>query len=116
MDASTLASQIHEWFEEGTAAVPTTVRWTVPRACHGTARRRRTDRPVRRNGADSADCAGQKRPRDHPEWGKSTARGRSRARGVGHMQTPAAFEYQRATSVDHAVQLLGELGPEARLI
>ena len=32
------------------------------------------------------------------------------------MQTPAAFEYQRATSVDHAVQLLGELGPEARLI
>jgi uncharacterized protein with von Willebrand factor type A (vWA) domain len=32
------------------------------------------------------------------------------------MQTPAAFEYQRATSVEHAVQLLGELGPEARLI
>jgi carbon-monoxide dehydrogenase medium subunit len=32
------------------------------------------------------------------------------------MQTPAPFGYERATSVDHAIQLLGELGPEARLV
>jgi CO/xanthine dehydrogenase FAD-binding subunit len=29
------------------------------------------------------------------------------------MQTPAAFEYERATSVDHALSLLKSLGPEA---
>lgn len=32
------------------------------------------------------------------------------------MQTPAPFGYERATSVDHAIQLLEELGPEARLV
>jgi carbon-monoxide dehydrogenase medium subunit len=32
------------------------------------------------------------------------------------VQVPAAFEYERATSVDHAVTLLGKLGPEARVI
>ncbi len=32
------------------------------------------------------------------------------------MQTPAAFGYDRATSVDHAISLLAERGPEARLI
>jgi aerobic carbon-monoxide dehydrogenase medium subunit len=32
------------------------------------------------------------------------------------MQTPAPFEYERATSVDHAVALLERLGPEARLV
>jgi len=32
------------------------------------------------------------------------------------MQTPAPFGYERATSVDHAVSLLEELGPEARLV
>jgi carbon-monoxide dehydrogenase medium subunit len=32
------------------------------------------------------------------------------------MQTPAPFGYERATSVDHAIQLLEELGSEARLV
>lgn len=32
------------------------------------------------------------------------------------MQTPAAVAYARATSVDHALQLLAEAGPEARFI
>ena len=32
------------------------------------------------------------------------------------MQTPAPFGYDRATSVDHALTLLEELGPETRII
>ena len=32
------------------------------------------------------------------------------------MQVPAPFEYERATSVDHALELLTELGPDARLL
>src|SRR5215813_8287286 len=32
------------------------------------------------------------------------------------MQVPAPFEYERATSVDHAIDLLERLGPSARLI
>lgn len=32
------------------------------------------------------------------------------------MQVPAPFEYERATSVEHALSLLETLGPEARLI
>ena len=32
------------------------------------------------------------------------------------MQVPAPFEYERATSVDHALDLLQRLGPEARLL
>jgi aerobic carbon-monoxide dehydrogenase medium subunit len=32
------------------------------------------------------------------------------------MQVPAPFEYERATSVDHALSLLGRLGEEARLV
>ena len=32
------------------------------------------------------------------------------------MQVPAPFEYERATSVDHAIGLLERLGSEARLI
>ena len=32
------------------------------------------------------------------------------------MQTPAPFEYERATSVEHALQLLERHGPEARLV
>ncbi|MCH5641201.1 MULTISPECIES: xanthine dehydrogenase family protein subunit M [unclassified Gordonia (in: high G+C Gram-positive bacteria)] len=32
------------------------------------------------------------------------------------MQVPAPFEYERATSVDDAIRLLGQLGDEARLI
>jgi aerobic carbon-monoxide dehydrogenase medium subunit len=32
------------------------------------------------------------------------------------VQVPAPFEYDRATSVDHALELLRRLGPEARLL
>jgi len=32
------------------------------------------------------------------------------------MQVPAPFEYERATSVDHAIDLLERLGSEARLV
>lgn len=32
------------------------------------------------------------------------------------LQVPAPFEYERATSVDHALELLHRLGPEARLL
>ena len=32
------------------------------------------------------------------------------------MQTPAPFEYERATSVDGAIAALDRLGPEARVI
>jgi len=32
------------------------------------------------------------------------------------VQTPAAFEYERATSVEHALSLLTSLGPEARIV
>lgn len=32
------------------------------------------------------------------------------------MQVPAPFEYERATSIDHAIGLLERLGPEARII
>ncbi|MBN9621334.1 MAG: xanthine dehydrogenase family protein subunit M [Actinobacteria bacterium] len=32
------------------------------------------------------------------------------------MQVPAPFEYERATSVDHALQLLVQLGPESRIL
>jgi aerobic carbon-monoxide dehydrogenase medium subunit len=32
------------------------------------------------------------------------------------MQTPAPFEYERATSVDGAIAALGERGPDARVI
>ncbi len=32
------------------------------------------------------------------------------------MQVPAPFEYERATSVEHALELLTRLGPEARLL
>jgi aerobic carbon-monoxide dehydrogenase medium subunit len=32
------------------------------------------------------------------------------------VQVPAPFEYERATSIEHALELLAELGPEARLL
>src|SRR4051794_38068835 len=32
------------------------------------------------------------------------------------VQTPAPFEYERATSVDHALLLLDRHGPDARLV
>jgi aerobic carbon-monoxide dehydrogenase medium subunit len=32
------------------------------------------------------------------------------------VQVPAPFEYERATSVDHALELLQSLGPEARIV
>ncbi len=34
----------------------------------------------------------------------------------GTVQTPAPFEYERATSVDHALSLLEQHGPEARVV
>src|SRR5690349_753784 len=36
--------------------------------------------------------------------------------GSSLLQVPAPFEYARATSVDNAIELLSELGPEARLL
>ena len=39
----------------------------------------------------------------------------ARSKG-GHVQTPAPFEYERATSIDHALALLERHGPEARLL
>jgi aerobic carbon-monoxide dehydrogenase medium subunit len=36
--------------------------------------------------------------------------------GRNAVQTPAAFEYERATSVEHALSLLQSLGPEARIV
>jgi aerobic carbon-monoxide dehydrogenase medium subunit len=38
------------------------------------------------------------------------------ARKEDALQTPAAFEYERATSVEHALSLLQSLGPEARIV
>jgi carbon-monoxide dehydrogenase medium subunit len=35
---------------------------------------------------------------------------------VVHVQTPGPFEYERATSVDHALALLDRAGPESRVI
>ena len=32
------------------------------------------------------------------------------------MQVPAPFEYERATSVDHAIALMERLGDEARIV
>ena len=32
------------------------------------------------------------------------------------MQVPAHFEYQRATSVEHAIALLARHGPETRVV
>jgi carbon-monoxide dehydrogenase medium subunit len=32
------------------------------------------------------------------------------------VQVPAPFEYERATSIEHALELLAQLGPEARLL
>src|SRR5687768_7690305 len=36
--------------------------------------------------------------------------------GVTQMQVPAHFEYERATSVDHALGLLARWGSEARVV
>jgi carbon-monoxide dehydrogenase medium subunit len=33
-----------------------------------------------------------------------------------HLQVPAPFDYERATSIEHAIALLEELGPGARLL
>ena len=38
------------------------------------------------------------------------------ARTIALVQLPAQFEYERATSVDHAIELLQRLGPEARVV
>jgi aerobic carbon-monoxide dehydrogenase medium subunit len=34
----------------------------------------------------------------------------------GRMQVPAAFQYRKATSVEHALTLLAEYGPESRVV
>ena len=39
-----------------------------------------------------------------------------RAAPYNRLQVPAPFEYERATSVDNALELLTELGPDARLL
>jgi aerobic carbon-monoxide dehydrogenase medium subunit len=39
-----------------------------------------------------------------------------RHQGVGQLQVPAPFDYERASSVDEALSLLEELGPGARLL
>src|SRR3712207_9345300 len=44
------------------------------------------------------------------------SRGVLRNRGECTVQVPAPFEYERATSVDNALELLGRLGPEARVV
>ena len=44
------------------------------------------------------------------------AKAPGRARRAVPMQVPAPFEYERATSVEHALELLRERGPEARLL
>src|SRR5215471_4565207 len=42
--------------------------------------------------------------------------GRTEIRRDVSMQVPAPFDYERATSVEHAIGLLERLGPTARLI
>jgi CO/xanthine dehydrogenase FAD-binding subunit len=44
-----------------------------------------------------------------------SAGGEVGARGTA-MQVPAPFEYERATSVDHAIALMERLGSEARIV
>src|SRR5256714_13119794 len=39
-----------------------------------------------------------------------------RNRKEGHMQVPAHVEYERASSVAHALSLLARYGPEARIL
>src|SRR3954464_10787567 len=41
---------------------------------------------------------------------------RRRVVGGVHLQVPAPFDYERATSIEHAIALLEELGPGARLL
>src|SRR5580658_6457503 len=36
--------------------------------------------------------------------------------GRTRMQVPAHFEYERATSVEHALALLAKFGPESRIL
>src|SRR3954454_10155481 len=43
-------------------------------------------------------------------------RPRARVTERGRLQVPAPFDYERATSVEHAIALLEELGPGARLL
>jgi aerobic carbon-monoxide dehydrogenase medium subunit len=58
-------------------------------------------------GAATGRRGGQRRPR--------TLKSRAEARG-GRMQVPAHVEYERATSVEHALGLLARFGPEARVL
>src|SRR3954454_14857104 len=41
---------------------------------------------------------------------------RRRVVGGVHLQVPAPFDYERATSIEHALSLLEALGPGARLL
>jgi carbon-monoxide dehydrogenase medium subunit len=43
-------------------------------------------------------------------------RARARSRGEAVLQVPAYVEYERATSVEHAIALLARFGPEARIL
>ena len=52
---------------------------------------------------------------DCVSWGNDAERSASTHEGVT-MQVPAPFEYERATSVDHAIALMERLGSEARVV
>src|ERR1700752_3024254 len=54
----------------------------------------------------------EERPARSAGW-PSLVRRPSREAGL---QVPAPFEYERATSVQQALELLAQLGPEARLL
>src|SRR5262245_27999181 len=54
--------------------------------------------------------------RDGPRRRMVRAHAGRRGRGGCHMQLPAPFEYERASSLDDAIALLERHGPDARLI
>ena len=57
---------------------------------------------------------GRVRTQEEDEARRMRSRGRGGERVV--LQVPAPFDYERATSVEHAIALLEELGPTARLL
>ncbi len=82
------------------------------------ARRRRRGWAASAGTASRADTASRGRTRQvGPRLPAPVQEGQLRARGQGDLvQTPAPFDYERATSVDGAIASLQEHGPEARLI
>src|SRR5919206_2326481 len=54
--------------------------------------------------------------RNQEEGEACTAAGLARVEEGVPLQVPAPFEYERATSVEHALALLERLGPDARLL